>query len=75
MGRGEDAEAALNRALSLEPDSIDYLYALIDFYARRDRLEEALELARRMVEAHPGNRMGYDLRDAIADRINSLGSQ
>ena len=75
MGRGEDAEAALNRALSLEPDSIDYLYALIDFYARRDRLEEALELARRMVEAHPGNRMGYDLRDAIADRINSLDSQ
>jgi len=28
-----------------------------------------------MVEAHPGNRMGYDLRDAIADRINSLDSQ
>ena len=37
------------------------------------RLEEALELARRMVEAHPGNRMGYDLRDAIEDRLRSLG--
>ena len=73
MGRGEDAEAALSRALSLEPDSIDYLYALIDFYARRDRLEEALELARRMIEAHPGNRMGYDLRDAIEGRLRSLG--
>ena len=71
MGRDEDAEAALRHALSLEPASVDYLYALIDFYARRDRLEEALELARRMVEAHPGNRMGYDLRDAIQGRLGS----
>jgi pentatricopeptide repeat protein len=72
MGRDADAEAALRTALRIEPESIDYLYALIDFCARRGRLEEALELARRMVEAHPGNRMGYDLRDAIADRIKSL---
>ncbi len=58
-------------ALRLEPESVDYLYALIDFYARRDRLDEALELARRMIEAHPGNRLGYDLRDAILDRTRS----
>jgi len=73
LGRDEDAEAALRYALSLEPESVDYLYALIDFLARRDRLEEALELARRMVEAHPGNRMGYELRDAISGRLRSLG--
>jgi pentatricopeptide repeat protein len=73
LGRDDDAEAALRTALRLEPDSVDYLYALIDFYARRNRLEEALELARRMVEAHPANRMGYDLRDAIEDRLKSLG--
>ncbi len=68
MGRDEAAEAALRTALQLEPAGIDYLYALIDFYARRNRPEEALELARRMIEAHPGNRMGYDLRDAIQQR-------
>jgi hypothetical protein len=45
---------------------------LTDFYARRDRLEEALELARRMIDAHPGNRLGYDLRDALLDRLSSL---
>ena len=73
MGRDEDAETALLHALSLEPASVDYLYALIDFLARRDRLEEALELARRMVEAHPGNRLGYELRDAISGRLRSLG--
>jgi tetratricopeptide (TPR) repeat protein len=72
MGRDQDAEEALSSALRLEPDSVDYLYALINFYARRDRLEEALELARRMIEAHPGNRLGYDLRDAILDRTRSV---
>ena len=69
MGRDEDAEAALRTALGMEPASVDYLYALIDFYARRNRPEEALELARRMIEAHPGNRLGYDLRDAIQQRM------
>jgi tetratricopeptide (TPR) repeat protein len=73
MGRDKDAEAALRQALSLEPESVDYLYALIDFYARRDRLEEALTLARRMIDAHPANRLGYDLRDAIDGRLRSLG--
>jgi predicted CXXCH cytochrome family protein len=71
MGRDVDAEEALRTALRLEPDSVDYLYAMIDFYARRDRPEEALELSRRMIEAHPGNRLGYDLRDAIQNRIDS----
>ena len=71
LGRDADAEEALLNALSLEPDSVDYLFALTDFYARRDRLEKALELARRMIEAHPGNRIGYDLRDAIQERIRS----
>ena len=73
MGRDQDAEEALSSALRLEPDSVDYLYALIDFYARRNRLEEALELARRMIEAHPGNRLGYDLRDTIQERLGSPG--
>jgi tetratricopeptide (TPR) repeat protein len=72
LGRDADAEEALLNALSLEPDSVDYLFALTDFYARRDRLEEALELARRMIDAHPGNRLGYDLRDALLDRLSSL---
>ncbi len=69
LGRDEDAEAALSTALQLQPDSVDYLYALIDFRARRGRLEEALELARRMIEAHPANRLGYDLRDAIKQQM------
>jgi pentatricopeptide repeat protein len=57
----------------MEPASVEYLYALIDFYARRNRPEEALELSRRMIEAHPGNRLGYDLRDAIQQRLGQQG--
>jgi tetratricopeptide (TPR) repeat protein len=73
LGRDEESEDALRAALALEPASVDYLYALIDFYARRNRLDEALELARRMIEAHPGNRMGYDLRDAIQQQLGQQG--
>ena len=59
----------MRTALELEPDSVDYLYALIDFYRRRGRLEEALALARRMIDTHPGNRLGYGLRDAIKEQL------
>ena len=73
LGRDGEAEDALRAALALEPASVDYLYALIDFHARRNRLDEALELARRMIEAHPGNRLGYDLRDAIQQQLGPQG--
>jgi tetratricopeptide (TPR) repeat protein len=64
----EEAEAALLRALQLEPQSFEYLYAMIDFYFRRERYDEALVLAERMIEAHPTQRFGYDVREAIRNR-------
>jgi Tfp pilus assembly protein PilF len=68
MLRDDEAETALRRALDLEPTSFDYLYALLDFYFRRERFDEALVLAERMIEAHPTQRVGYDLRSAITGR-------
>jgi tetratricopeptide (TPR) repeat protein len=68
LSREEEAEAALSRALKLEPASFDYLYALIDFYYKRGRFDEALTLAERMIEAHPAQRFGYDIRSAIKNR-------
>jgi len=65
LGRIDEAERALAEALSLEPDNLEYLYALADHLARRGRLQEALRLAERMIVAHPGNRMGRDLKMAI----------
>ena len=68
LGENAKAEEALNKALSLEPDSVDYLYALIDFYYRRDRLPDALRLAERMIAAHPENPMGHQIKQAIENR-------
>ena len=67
LRRDDEAEAALRDALALEPTSFDYLYALIDFYYKRERFNEALALADRMIEAHPRQRFGYDIKAAIKD--------
>ena len=68
LGKDEMAETALLKALNLEPKSLDYMYALVDFYYRRGRSGEALELAERMIAAHPENRMGHDIKAAIEGR-------
>jgi tetratricopeptide (TPR) repeat protein len=68
LSRDEDAERALRAALDLDPTSFEFLYALIDFYYRREHFDEALVLAERMIEAHPTQRFGYDVRSAILNR-------
>jgi pentatricopeptide repeat protein len=65
MGMNAEAEAALGKALGLEPQSIDFLYALIDFHYKRGRVDKALELVEQMIAAHPDNRLGYDIKAAI----------
>lgn len=68
LSRDKEAEAALYSALNLEPTSFDYLYALIDFHYKRGQFNKALVLAERMIEAHPTQRFGYDVRSAIKNR-------
>jgi tetratricopeptide (TPR) repeat protein len=68
LGNDAEAAAALQKALDLEPQSVDYLYALIDFYYKRGNLSEALELAERMITAHPEIRIGHDIKAAIEAR-------
>ena len=71
LGNDEAAEAALSEALALEPEQFDYLYALLDFYARHDRLQEALGLADRMIAAHPDNPAGRELKAMIEEQMRS----
>jgi tetratricopeptide (TPR) repeat protein len=68
LGNDAEAAAALQKALDLEPQSVDYLYALIDFHYKRGNLSEALELAERMITAHPEIRIGHDIKAAIEAR-------
>ena len=65
VGRDAEAEIALRKALSIDTESIDYLYALIDFYYRRARPIEALELAEQLIAIYPENRLGHDLKAVI----------
>jgi tetratricopeptide (TPR) repeat protein len=68
LSRDEEAEVALRSALDLEPQSFDYLYALIDFHYKRGQFDKTLVLADRMIQAHPQQRFGYDIKAAIEDR-------
>jgi Tfp pilus assembly protein PilF len=56
-----DAEASLLKAKELEPDNLDYLYALADFYLKRKKLKKAKSIAREMVARHPTQRIGHDI--------------
>jgi len=65
LKRDSEAEAALQKALGLEPANMDYLYALADFYLKRNRLAEARRVAEKMVAAHPNQKIGSELLDMI----------
>ena len=60
-----DAEAALRKAQELEPDNLDYPYALADFYLKRNKLQLARSIAEEMVARHPGQRIGNDILKLI----------
>jgi tetratricopeptide (TPR) repeat protein len=68
LQRDSEAEASLQKALSLEPANMDYLYALADFYLKRNRLAEAKKLAEKMVAAHSDQRIGKELLELIEQR-------
>jgi len=68
LQRDSEAEAALQKSLGLEPTNMDYLYALADFYIKRNRLFEAKKVAERMVAAYPDQRIGRELLDVIERR-------
>jgi Tfp pilus assembly protein PilF len=71
LKRDSQAEAALQKASSLEPANMDYLYALADFYLKRNRLVEAKKVAEKMVAAHSDQRIGRELLDVIERRQRS----
>ncbi|HEX7087370.1 MAG TPA: tetratricopeptide repeat protein [Vicinamibacterales bacterium] len=54
-GRVAEALGTLERALARDPDDEDVLFALVTFHRDAGRTDRALEYARRMQEAHPGD--------------------
>ena len=65
LKRDAEAEAALQAALDLAPDNMDYLHALADHYIKGGQLEKAKHIARQMVAKHPNHPMGHQLLESL----------
>jgi Tfp pilus assembly protein PilF len=61
LQRDADAETALLKALELDTDNLDYLYALADYYLKRGKLQKAKSITEMMVAKHPAQRIGHEL--------------
>jgi tetratricopeptide (TPR) repeat protein len=68
LQRDREAEDSLMRALKLEPQNLDFLYALTDFYIKRRQWQAARKIARQMVAAHPDQRVGRDILDFLDNK-------
>ena len=63
--RDAEAEAALLAALEIEPDNLDYLYALADHYLKRQKFTHARQIAEQMIVKHPDNSIGREILNFI----------
>jgi tetratricopeptide (TPR) repeat protein len=69
LKQDSEAEVSLLKAKELEPDNLDYLYALADFYLKRNKLQEAKSIAKEMVARHPTQRIGHDILGLIEKNV------
>ena len=74
LKQDSDAEASLLKAQELEPDNLDYLYALADFYLKRNKLKKARSIAQEMVARHPTQRIGRDMLNIIEKDLETLSN-
>jgi Tfp pilus assembly protein PilF len=71
LKQDSDAEVSLLKAKELEPDNLDYLYALADFYLKRGKLQQARSMAEDMVARHPTQRIGHDMLNLIEKNLEA----
>jgi len=71
LGRDVQAESALKRALELEPDNIEYLNAIAQYYLKREMYQEAKRIAEQIISRHPTNRLGPQLMEIVNRRMRT----
>jgi len=71
LKRDSEAEVALKKAMILEPDNMDYLYALADYYVKRSKFREAKPIAEQMVTRHPAMQVGHNLLSIINRKLDT----
>ncbi len=64
-----EAEVYLLQALNIEPDNMDYLYALTIYYINRQMPLRARSFAEKMAETNPQLSVGKELLDVINQSI------
>jgi tetratricopeptide (TPR) repeat protein len=55
----DEAVAAYERALALDPAYADALHALAMTYAHQEKLDQAIEVGKKLVEAAPEDELAY----------------
>jgi len=65
LHRDEKAEQSLLKALEIDPNSMEYLYALADFYLKRGKFQKAKDMAQQLVVKHPNAPIGQKLLGTI----------
>lgn len=61
LKKDKAAEKMLLKAVSLDPGSFDFLFALADHYIKRNLPDNAALVANKMIEFFPDNKTGHDI--------------
>ena len=69
LKKDSDAESFLLKAKELEPDNLDFLYALADFYLKRRKWQQARSIAEEMVARHPTQQIGHGILGLIEKNL------
>jgi tetratricopeptide (TPR) repeat protein len=65
LGRNNEAEKELLKALATEPNNFDFLYALADHYIKLSNFKKAKTIAFKLKELYPSNNVGDDILNFI----------
>ena len=57
----KEVGVSLLNALSLNPENMDFLYALAGHYFKQRLLNNAMSVAKEIIRIYPENRAGYDI--------------
>jgi predicted Zn-dependent protease len=60
------AERAMLMALDMEPENPDFIYAMADFYIKRDQADKAEIYALKLKKLAPDNQAVRNLLDAVS---------
>jgi len=68
LGRMDEAEKEMLKALNNEPDNFDFLFALADHYVKLNEFVKAKRVAQRLKKLFPSNDIGDQLLNFIEGR-------